>query len=334
MSNKTIISESLVRVNSHEEKEYDMNKEIIDSEMNDDLRPEYDLSQLLQNGVRGKYAERFHAGTNLAQLTNELIQESTQMGNKGHGKIDRKDQVRAIMSYYRKNPVKWADERRRFKKRKANEFFVGVMLDQMQEADRAWEAGKHMVKHCFNGTDDFWQEIADTHLSTLKKICRKGYYGQAFALGVKVNSFPRNLKSAARKIIDEYKSDVRNIWNDVDAEHVDKIYDRFKEFEGIGDALAKMAQFILIRDYGVAGGKKSKRYLSVKPDVHLQRVLFRLGISEKETATSVNANVDDLRLRSPANFDWAVWNIGREYCHSREPDCSHCPLEKVCKKRL
>ena len=33
----------------------------------DDLRPEYDLSQL-KGGVRGKYAKRFSAGTNLVRL--------------------------------------------------------------------------------------------------------------------------------------------------------------------------------------------------------------------------------------------------------------------------
>jgi len=32
--------------------------------MNDELRPEYDLGQLLKGGVRGKYAKRYHAGTN------------------------------------------------------------------------------------------------------------------------------------------------------------------------------------------------------------------------------------------------------------------------------
>jgi hypothetical protein len=36
--------------------------------MNDDLRPEYDLGQLLKGGVRGKYAKRYHAGTNLVLL--------------------------------------------------------------------------------------------------------------------------------------------------------------------------------------------------------------------------------------------------------------------------
>ena len=36
--------------------------------MNDDLRPEYDLAQLLKGGVRGKYAKRYHAGSNLVLL--------------------------------------------------------------------------------------------------------------------------------------------------------------------------------------------------------------------------------------------------------------------------
>ena len=36
--------------------------------MNDELHSEYDLHQLLKGGVRGKYAKRYHAGTNLVLL--------------------------------------------------------------------------------------------------------------------------------------------------------------------------------------------------------------------------------------------------------------------------
>ena len=42
-----------------------MNEEIIEP---DELCPEYDLTQLLKDGARGKYAERYRAGTNLALL--------------------------------------------------------------------------------------------------------------------------------------------------------------------------------------------------------------------------------------------------------------------------
>ena len=34
----------------------------------DELRPEYNLRELLKRGVRGKYAERYRAGTNLVLL--------------------------------------------------------------------------------------------------------------------------------------------------------------------------------------------------------------------------------------------------------------------------
>ena len=37
----------------------------------DDLRPEYDLSQL-KGGVQGKYLERYRAGTNLALLAPDV----------------------------------------------------------------------------------------------------------------------------------------------------------------------------------------------------------------------------------------------------------------------
>ena len=49
-----------------------MNEEI-DAEMDDDLRPEYDFSQM-EGGVRGKYVERYQTGTNLVLLDPDVAQ--------------------------------------------------------------------------------------------------------------------------------------------------------------------------------------------------------------------------------------------------------------------
>jgi hypothetical protein len=49
-----------------------MKKKRID-EMDDELRPEYDLHQLLKGGVRGKYAARYRAGTNLVLLAPDVV---------------------------------------------------------------------------------------------------------------------------------------------------------------------------------------------------------------------------------------------------------------------
>lgn len=42
------------------------------SEVNDELRPEYDMKTLLKGGIRGKYAQRYQAGTNLVLLEPEV----------------------------------------------------------------------------------------------------------------------------------------------------------------------------------------------------------------------------------------------------------------------
>ena len=41
-------------------------------EMQDELRPGYDVRELLKNGVRGKYAARYREGTNLVRLAPDV----------------------------------------------------------------------------------------------------------------------------------------------------------------------------------------------------------------------------------------------------------------------
>ncbi len=43
------------------------------NELEDDLRPEYDET-VLRNGVRGKYVERYQAGTNVVVLDPDVAQ--------------------------------------------------------------------------------------------------------------------------------------------------------------------------------------------------------------------------------------------------------------------
>ena len=41
----------------------------------DELRPEYDMTALLKGGIKGKYAEKFEAGTNLVLIEPEFHSE-------------------------------------------------------------------------------------------------------------------------------------------------------------------------------------------------------------------------------------------------------------------
>ena len=42
------------------------------TELNDDLRSEYNMKSMLKGGIRGKYAARYRAGTNLVLLEPEV----------------------------------------------------------------------------------------------------------------------------------------------------------------------------------------------------------------------------------------------------------------------
>jgi hypothetical protein len=48
-------------------------KNTVDTELDDELRAEYDLSQL-QGGVRGKYVQRYSEGTNLVLLAPDVAE--------------------------------------------------------------------------------------------------------------------------------------------------------------------------------------------------------------------------------------------------------------------
>ena len=50
-----------------------MKKKTDDKNQVDELRPEYDFASM-KGGVRGKYADRYRAGTNLALLEPEVAQ--------------------------------------------------------------------------------------------------------------------------------------------------------------------------------------------------------------------------------------------------------------------
>jgi hypothetical protein len=49
-------------------------KKKLKGEKADELRPEYDLGELLKEGIQGKYADRFREGTNLVLLDQDVAE--------------------------------------------------------------------------------------------------------------------------------------------------------------------------------------------------------------------------------------------------------------------
>ena len=248
---------------------------------------------------------------------------------------EQKRIVQAVMSYYdwlveNGDPAAvWSPSRHKFSRKDADAFFVGVMLDYQQHADRAWDGGKHIVRQHFQ-EGAFWECVASTPLKKVEEIVRFGFDGKVYH-----RFWPRvakALKGAADLIATQYAGDVRKVWAVRPSDDVDLIYERFKEFHGIGDALARMAQFILVRQYGVGGGEAQRQKLHVKPDVHLRRVTRRLGLVTARDACGVGDEIAALEIESPADFDLALFRTGQYFCRAQGPNCSDCHLENVCAK--
>jgi endonuclease III len=247
--------------------------------------------------------------------------------------------VVAAMEYYdvlrrsdEHKDVRWTKGRKNFTLDKANAFFVWVLLNQGQKAERADEGSGHFIENQFTGRKGFWEIIATADPRVVKRICTSGYNGKSYATFYTKNKFPQWLRSAAMLMLKKYRGDPRNIWA-VTHGDVGPIYDRFKEFDGIGDALAKMAQFALVRNYGMAGGKKYHSMMSVKPDVLVRRVLARTGLATSEDIDHVLTALKELKLRRPVEFDASLWVVGRSFCDKSSPDCDNCPFDNVCERK-
>jgi endonuclease III len=114
---------------------------------------------------------------------------------------------------------------------------------------------------------------------------------------------------------------------------VQTVEGRLREIPGIGVALAKMAMRILVREYGLLGGKKSLKELNVKPDFHVKRVFMRVGFTKSPDNNEIIEAALKLFPRDPSKLD-AVWDIGKIWCRPTSPNCRECPLKSACPKLL
>jgi endonuclease III len=230
--------------------------------------------------------------------------------------------------------MRWSQVEKKFSTiGEASEFFIGCLLSQGQCAERAWDSATYFVQNHFS-RETIWSDIAASSVEGLQQICVTGYGGRAFAGRYMTNKLAPWLKMNGEIMVERYAGDPRNIWKELGPRELNVLYDRLLEFAGIGDALAKMTQFLLVREYGVAGGVASKRYLSVKPDVHVQRVCYRLGLVENISACAVAQWAGNAGLESPADFDAAIWEVGHSYCHEKNAKCDACPLLSVCIQKV
>lgn len=252
--------------------------------------------------------------------------------------------IKAVEAYFKKlqkedDPyTKWAKRNNHLKDWKAIKFFIQVMLDQRQPFERVIAAAEEFVEKRDKRyqPENFWQYFAKMSIRDIKEFCQfepEGDYTGSYA-GINANKFPHWLRDNAEKIVKEYGGRVENIWeedlSEDNEEKIKEIHRRFKEFEGIGEGLANMATFSLVKGYGYAGGIKSQKFLRIKFDTHVKRVVEKAILTGNEELGSAKAYVQELnkKLKSPADFDQMLFKIGQEYCQYNS--CEDCPINKAC----
>lgn len=203
-------------------------------------------------------------------------------------------------------------------KRLPHAYVLACCMDRQIKAETAW-----MIPY------KICQVFGDFSMKTLISKSKSDY----------VNAFRNNklhrfvdkmgevFYEAVQRIHRDYADDASNIWKGKPSSAT--VVYRFLEFDGVGVKIATMATNILARQYKV---EFSDYYsIDVSPDVHVRRVMYRMGLVEK------NANNDKIIYKArelcpefPGIIDYSLWQLGRTTCKAGHPDCENCLVKKEC----
>ena len=87
----------------------------------------------------------------------------------------------------------------------------------------------------------------------------------------------------------------------------------------------KTANLILGEAFGIPG---------IVVDTHAGRLARRMGLTKNTDPTKVEFDLLKIIPKEHQTlFCHQLVEHGRKYCKAQRPDCEHCPLNKICKKR-
>ena len=212
-------------------------------------------------------------------------------------------------------------------------FVMGCLVDRQIPAERAWRLPLAVKTRCRERTGGSFM------IEELAKFSEDDWLGylvtptpaDAPHTPPSLHRFPskmaRVLYLATQRIVTVYKGDASRIWQDRPSSA--RLVRRFLEFHGAGPKIACMAANILVRNVRIP--VSDYRYIDISADVLVRRVMGRLGLVEEGARPDVVIYAArEMNPDFPGVFDTIIWEIGRNYCHPREPACPECPLHSYC----
>ncbi len=201
-------------------------------------------------------------------------------------------------------------------------FVLAAVMDRQVKAERAW-----LIPYRFQqklGGDFSIKRLASLTLPDVKKLMSEPEPLHRFA-----DKMGDLFHAAVQRVVRHYGGDASRIWRDKPSS-ADVVY-RFLEFDGVGPKIASMAANILARGFKLPFADYYS--IDISADRHVRRVFERLGL------TTADASVEQLIFRArslcpefPGVMDLPVWEIGRQWCRPKNPQCTACYLSEKCPK--
>ena len=238
-----------------------------------------------------------------------LINKGKELFNQPYKKIE-----------FTKNPE--ADELLNNLKEYPHAFVLACVMDRQMKAEKAWMIPYEVAKEI--GSFKF-SKLLSLRLEKIKGIFRRKKLHRFN------NEMATNFYFAIQKIHKDYNDNAANIWRNKPRSAT--IVKRFLEFQGIGIKIATMAANILAREFKIP--MKDYICIDISPDVHVKRVFKRMGLISKNASNDeLIYCARELNPEYPGIFDLSTWEIGRNWCHFRNPDCESCYLNNYCPKLI
>jgi len=140
---------------------------------------------------------------------------------------------------------------------------------------------------------------------------------------------PRTVQELVAMVSGRLSGDAAKLWQDRTARAVQ---DDLMKIYGVGRGIAAMIVILLYRLGWVEF--PDLHTIPVKPDVHVQRVMYRAGLADQMSEDAATCAARRLNPQFPGDIDSPLWVIGREHCFANPAaiQCARCPIDDLCPK--
>ncbi len=198
-------------------------------------------------------------------------------------------------------------------------FVIACLMDRWWKAERCW-----LVPYRFKeraGSFEFNDLVALSHDKVVS------LFVQSPPLHRMKEKMADIFYLAVQKVERQYSGKASLIWQGQPSSAA--IVRRFLEFKGVGPKIATMAANILVRDFKIP--VSDKHSIDISPDVQVRRTFERLGLLRKDASNEELIYVArELNPAYPGIFDSSAWEIGREWCRPKSPECPKCYMQEYC----